>query len=50
MTIPDAPWISETESTGFCRSGWWNNPPDLSYDDEFCDIVYVDDEEEEDDE
>ena len=44
MTIPDAPWISETESTGFCRSGWWNNPPEINHD-EFYDVVYVDDDE-----
>lgn len=28
--IPDAPWIRETERTGYCsaRNGaWWNNPP-----------------------
>lgn len=25
--IPDAPWIRETEATGYCSSGWWNNPP-----------------------
>lgn len=27
MTIPDAPWIRETERTGFCRTGWFNHPP-----------------------
>lgn len=26
--IPDAPWIRETERTGYCKSGWWNQPPD----------------------
>jgi hypothetical protein len=36
MDIPDAPWIRETERTGYCSSGWWNNPPegDLYEDDE----------------
>lgn len=27
----DAPWIEETERTGYCsaRNGaWWNNPPE----------------------
>lgn len=28
MNIPDAPWIEETERTGYCSSGWWNNPPE----------------------
>lgn len=28
MSIPDAPWIRETEETGYCRSGWWNTPPE----------------------
>jgi len=28
MNIPDAPWIRETECTGYCSSGWWNNPPE----------------------
>ena len=32
MNIPDAPWIRETEATGYCRSGWWNTPPDEDYD------------------
>ena len=27
-TIPDAPWIRETEATGYCSSGWWNAPPE----------------------
>ena len=33
MNIPDAPWIRETEQTGYCRSGWWNNPPEEDPDD-----------------
>ena len=28
LDIPDAPWIRETEATGYCRSGWWNTPPE----------------------
>ena len=28
MTIPDAPWVRETERTGFCGSGWFNTPPE----------------------
>jgi len=32
--IPDAPWIRETERTGYCESGWWNNPPDDIEDEE----------------
>jgi hypothetical protein len=31
--IPDAPWIRETERTGYCSSGWWNNPPEEDPDD-----------------
>ena len=30
-SIPDAPWIRETESTGYCSASngaWWNNPPE----------------------
>lgn len=27
IQLPDAPWIRETELTGYCRSGWWNMPP-----------------------
>jgi hypothetical protein len=40
MLIPDAPWIQETERTGYCSAklgAWWNNPPDdddEEYDDE----------------
>lgn len=26
--IADAPWIRETEATGYCSSGWWNTPPE----------------------
>lgn len=26
--IGNAPWIEETERTGYCSSGWWNNPPE----------------------
>lgn len=39
-SIPDAPWIAETERTGYCRSGWWNAPPELYNDEDFvfCDI------------
>ena len=28
-SIPDAPWIRETEATGYCSSGWWNTPPEV---------------------
>lgn len=28
INIPDAPWIRETEATGYCSSGWWNEPED----------------------
>lgn len=28
IQLPDAPWIRETELTGYCRSGWWNMPPE----------------------
>ena len=34
MNIPDAPWIRETERTGYCSAqngAWWNNPPDDDY-------------------
>lgn len=27
MSIPDAPWIAETERTGHYRYGYWNQPP-----------------------
>ena len=27
-SIPDAPWIRETEATGYCSSGWWNTQPE----------------------
>lgn len=27
-SIPDAPWIRETERTGYCSGSWWNNPPE----------------------
>lgn len=30
-SIPDAPWIRETEATGHCSASngaWWNNPPE----------------------
>ena len=40
-SIPDAPWILETEATGHCSASngaWWNNPPE-----------YYDEYEEEDD-
>lgn len=45
--IPDAPYIRETEATGYCSSGWWNNPTE----DGFQPACWwmVDDEEEEDD-
>ena len=36
MSIPDAPWIRETEATGHCSAtngAWWNNPPS-DYDEE----------------
>lgn len=32
-----APWITETEATGYCSAengAWWNNPPSDSYDEE----------------
>lgn len=35
--IPDAPWIRETEATGYCSASngaWWNNPPSEDYDDD----------------
>lgn len=28
MSIPDAPWITETERTGHYRFGFWNQPQD----------------------
>lgn len=28
LSMPDAPWIRETEATGYCSSGWWNTPPE----------------------
>ena len=34
MLIPDAPWIQETERTGYCSAklgAWRNNPPDDDY-------------------
>ena len=37
MLIPDAPWIQETERTGYCSAklgAWWNNPPDDDYEEE----------------
>lgn len=43
MDIPDAPWIRETERTGYCSSGWWNNPPKDDPDD-FDDFEEGDDE------
>lgn len=36
--IADAPWIRETEATGYCSSGWWNEHPkwrDLPYDEDY---------------
>ena len=30
-SIPDPPWIRETEATGHCSAAngaWWNTPPD----------------------
>ena len=33
IQLPDAPWIRETEMTGYCRSGWWNMPPEEDPDD-----------------
>ena len=36
--IPDAPWIRETESTGYCSAtngAWWNNPQRDYDDDDF---------------
>lgn len=35
--IPDAPWIRETEATGYCSAengAWWNNPPEDEEEDE----------------
>ena len=32
MDVPDAPWIEETMRTGYCRSGWWSNPPEDDFD------------------
>lgn len=34
LSIPDAPWIRETEATGYCSSGWWNTPPEEEEEDE----------------
>lgn len=34
--LRDAPWIEETERTGYCSAqngAWWNNPP-TDYDNE----------------
>ena len=34
-----APWITETEATGYCSASngaWWNNPPVYYDDDDFC--------------
>ena len=45
MTFPNAPWIEETERTGYCSSGWWNNPPK---DDDPFDWVCPDDLEDDD--
>jgi len=25
-SLRDAPWIEETERTGYCTTGWWNTP------------------------
>jgi hypothetical protein len=36
-SIPDAPWIQETERTGYCSAAngaWWNNPPEEDYEEE----------------
>ena len=41
-SIPDAPWIRETERTGYCSGSWWNNPPEPEGDpdeEEECDDV-----------
>ena len=41
MNIPDAPWIRETEATGYCSAAngaWWNNPPDEDYEEEEDDV------------
>ena len=38
------PWIRETEQTGYCSSGWWNNPPEDDPDD-FDDFEGDDDDE-----
>ena len=46
--IPDAPWIRETERTGYCRSGWWNSPPDEDDEIDAGDFYDVDEEEDED--
>ena len=34
LSIPDAPWIRETEATGYCSGGWWNPPPEEEEEDE----------------
>jgi hypothetical protein len=34
LDIPDAPWIRETEATGYCSSGWWNTPEDCENENE----------------
>lgn len=42
MQLPDAPWIRETEATGYCSSGFWNNPPmeDKEEYEKECEEVY----------
>lgn len=47
MNISDAPWIREAERTGHCRTGYWNQPPEVE-DHIVCDrckewIVYGED-------
>ena len=34
----DAPWIEETMRTGYCSSGWWNQPPKDGYDPDMDDF------------
>lgn len=47
MQIPDAPWIRETERTGYCSSGWWNTPPRYDEDEEFEEDEFEEDLEDE---
>ena len=46
MNIPDAPWIRETEATGYCSAqngAWWNNPPEEEDDEEEIEMMTPED-------